>query len=57
MTIYRDINSGEEYTLEELRKTFEQFKDEQSFESFEDYLDHYLSLGRQRIEGYEEIER
>ena len=56
MKKYRDIDSGEIWTEEEVREQFEQFKDEMPYESFDDYMDDMLSKGRQRITGFEEIE-
>lgn len=66
--MYKDLNTGETYTLEEIREGFEQFKDEMTrwdcaedkevprYESFEDYMDEMLRLGRERIGGYVEVE-
>jgi hypothetical protein len=56
MKKYRDIDSGEIWTEEEVREQFEQFKDEMPYESFDDYMDDMLSKGRQRITGLEEVE-
>lgn len=56
MKKYRDIDSGEIWTEEEVREQFELFKDEMSYESFDDYMDDMLSKGRQRITGFEEVE-
>lgn len=56
MKKYRNIDTGEIWTEEEVRKEFEDFKDEMSYESFDDYMDDMLSKGRQRITGLEEVE-
>ena len=56
MTIYMDFDTGEEYTLEELKTIYNQFKDEMQYDSFEDYLEKMLDLGRQKIGGLVEIE-
>ena len=56
MKKYRDIDSGEIWTEEEVRKQFELFKDEMPYESFDEYMDDMLSKGRQRITGFEEVE-
>jgi len=56
MKKYRDIDSGEIWTEEEVREQFELLKDEMSYESFDDYMDNMLSKGRQRITGFEEVE-
>ena len=55
--IYRDIDSGETYTYDELKKTYELFADEmkangRGFNSFEDYFKHFLELGRHGVAGY-----
>lgn len=56
MKKYRDIDSGEIWTEEELMEQYELFKDEMQYESFDDYMDDMLSKGRQRITGFEEVE-
>ena len=53
---YMNIDTGETYTREELEKELEMFKDEMRFDNFEDYLEEYLRLGRERITGFVEIE-
>lgn len=55
---YMDINSGEIWTEEEIKETYEQFKDEMptTFESFEEYLDFLLKLGREKIGGFVKVE-
>ena len=56
MKMYRNIDTGEIWTEEEIRKEFEDFKDEMPYESFDEYMDDMLSKGRQRITGLEEVE-
>lgn len=56
MTIYMDFDTGEEYTLDELNATYKQFENEMQYDSFEDYLEKMLDLGRQKIGGLVEIE-
>lgn len=53
---YKDFDTGEEYTLDELKTTYKQFEDEMQYDSFEDYLEKMLDLGRQKIGGLVEIE-
>ena len=56
MTMYKDFDTGEEYTLEELKSIYNRFEDEMQYDSFGDYLDNALALGRQKIGGLVEIE-
>ena len=53
---YKDFDTGEEYTLDELKATYKQFENEIQHDSFEDYLEKMLALGRQKIGGLVEIE-
>lgn len=53
---YKDFDTGEEYTLDELKATYKQFENEMQYDSFEDYLEKMLDLGRQKIGGLVEIE-
>ena len=53
---YKDFDTGEEYTLDELKAIYKQFEDEMQYDSFEDYLEKMLDLGRQKIGGLVEIE-
>ena len=55
MTIYKDFDTGEEYTIEELKAIYNQFKDEMQYDSFEDYMDKMLDLGRRKVGGLVEI--
>ena len=56
MTIYMDFDTGEKYTLDELKVIYHQQEDEMQYDSFEDYLEKMLDLGRQKIGGLIEIE-
>ena len=44
---YRDTDTGENYTAEELRSAYEQYKDdmEETYDSFEEYLESVLNAG------------
>ena len=53
---YKDFDTGEEYTIDELKVTYKQFENEMQYDSFEDYLEKMLDLGRQKIGGLVEIE-
>ena len=53
---YKDFDTGEEYTLDELKTIYNQQEDEMQYDSFEDYLYNALALGRQKIGGLVEIE-
>lgn len=52
---YKNFDTGEEYTLDELKATYKQFENEMQYDSFEDYLEKMLDLGRQKIGGLVEI--
>ena len=56
MTIYMDFDTGEKYTLDELKTIYNQQEDEMRYDSFEDYLDNALALGRQKIGGLVETD-
>ena len=56
MTIYMDFDTGEKYTLDELKVIYHQQEDEMQYDGFEDYLEKMLDLGRQKIGGLVEIE-
>lgn len=55
MKQYRNIDTNEIWSEDELRKAYNDFREESeyvsSFESFEDYLDDQLRQGRERIGG------
>jgi hypothetical protein len=53
---YMDFDTGEKYTLDELKAIYKQFEDEMQYDSFEDHLEKMLDLGRQKIGGLVEIE-
>ena len=58
MKVYKDFDSGEIWTEEEFRECYEAFKDEldtPSIDSFEEYLDWMLLIGRYREGGLVEI--
>lgn len=59
MRLFRNFDSNETWTLEELEKEYEDFRDEMnmpSLDTFEEYLDWLLFLGREREGGLIEIE-
>ena len=53
---YIDFDTGEKYTLDELKAIYHQQEDEMQYDSFEDYLDNALALGRQKIGGLVETD-
>lgn len=54
---YKNFDTGFYFTLEELKHDFDQYncEIENRYASFEDFLDEMLSLGRQKIGGFEEV--
>lgn len=40
--MFRDFNTGEIYTLDEIQESFEQFKDEMQYSDFDEYMDYML---------------
>ena len=54
-TKFKDMDTGEVWSFEELRKAYDQFGSEMEYDSFEDWFDTMLSLGRQGIGGMVEI--
>ena len=58
MKTYRDINTGEVWTEDEIRKAFEAFRYEmkETYDSFEEYMDEMLRLGRDKVGGLVEGE-
>lgn len=55
--IYRDFDTGEYFTKEEIKTTYEQFDGETEWNSFDDYLEQELRIGREKIGGLIEAER
>lgn len=55
MKKFEDFNTGETWTLEEIREQFESFRDEMNYSSFEDYTKQMIQLGKNREGGYIEI--
>ena len=63
MRKYLVLNTGVVWTENEIRKSFEQFSDEildengnRKFDTFEEYLDYELNLGRRGGSGLIEVE-
>lgn len=57
MKEYKNFDTGEIWTEEEIKKEYEAFRCEMEddFGCFEDYLDHLLDMGRNRTGGLIEI--
>lgn len=57
MKKYMDFDSGEIWTLSELEKAFDEQRGElENYENFEEYFDHMISLGMQKIGGLVEVD-
>lgn len=56
MRKYMNLDTGEVWTEEEVREAYEDLKGELDYNNFEEYLDHLLSLGAQKIGGLVEVE-
>lgn len=54
--VYMDFDTGNFWSLEELRERYERHAHEMSYDSFDDYLEEALDLGTQRIGGLVEVE-
>lgn len=53
---YMNIDTGRIFSLKEVKESYEQFEDELNYDSFDDYLDKMLDLGRHGIGGLVEVE-
>ena len=51
MKMYRNFDTGEIFTEEEVREAWAAFPEDHPDETFEDYMEKMLSLGRQGIGG------
>ena len=49
--MYRNFDTNELFTEEEVKNLYEQFKDEMPYDSFEDYIEDMLSKGRRKEGG------
>lgn len=49
--LYRDLDTMEVYTLEELEDNYKKFEDEMDYEDFEDYFEDMLAKGREGTGG------
>ena len=56
MKMYLVFDTGEIWTEKEIKEAYEQFKDEMKYDSFEDYMDEMLRMGKNREGGLIEIE-
>lgn len=56
MKKYMLFDTGEIYTLEEIHAEYDHFRDEMTYTDFDDYMDTMLSLGKQKIGGFVEVE-
>lgn len=53
---YMNLDTGVIFSLKEVKESYEQFEDELNYDSFDDYLDKMLDLGRHGIGGLVEVE-
>ena len=56
MTAYKNFDTGEIWTREELEHEYNLYKEEMRFSDFEEYLEEMLGLGRQKTGGFVEYE-
>ena len=57
MKKYRNIDTNEIWMEEEIRAEYDaDYELAERYESFEDYMDYLLDLGRQKIGGLVEVE-
>ena len=55
--MYMDFDTGETYTLEELKTLFDQYNEEMAYNDFEEFMNDQLAKGLQRVGGLIEIEQ
>lgn len=53
---YQNLDTGETWTESEVKEAYEQFADEMEYDSYEDYLEAMLTLGKQNAGGLIELE-
>lgn len=54
--VYMDFDTGNFWSLEELREHYERHAHEMSYDGFDGYLEEALNLGIQRVGGLVEVE-
>ena len=57
MKLYMALDTGEVFTEDEIRKEYDLFKHELSYNTFDDYMEEMLSMGRNREGGLVEAKR
>lgn len=55
--MYMDFDTGEKFTLNELKAEYKMFAHEMEYEDFEDFFEDVMSIGRQKIGGIVEVEQ
>ncbi len=55
MKYYRNIDTGEIWTEDEIRKEYNDFKSEMPYTDFEDYMNEMLREGREKVGGLMEV--
>lgn len=56
MKIYMNFDTGEVFTEDELRNLYGMYRDEMRHNTFEEYMDYMLLMGRDRTGGLVEME-
>ena len=56
MKKYLVFDTGEVWTEEEIEQAYDQFKEEMKYNSFDEYMDHMIQLGKNREGGLIEVE-
>lgn len=54
--MYKDLNTGEYYSFEEIKEVYEDFKNEMPYKNFEEYFECQIRLGSQRVGGFVKID-
>ena len=56
MKKYLVLTTGEVWTEEEIEQAYNQFKEEMKYNSFDEYMDQMIQLGKNREGGFIEVE-
>ena len=55
MKKYLVLTTGEIWTEEEIEQAYNQFKEEMKYNSYDEYMDHMIQLGKYREGGFIEV--
>lgn len=53
---YMNLDTGRIFSLKELKEEYARYQSEMDYNTFEEYLDKMLELGRQKVGGLVEVE-